>query len=72
MATEKAFRLGSVGKTMIGCETKIDNPDKDGCGEILLRGRHITMGYLQEEKKTRAGKKSVHFNDKRYLDYFYN
>ena len=37
---------------MPGVETKIDNPDKDGDGEILLRGRNIMMGYLNNEKAT--------------------
>lgn len=32
---------------------KIDNPDKDGNGEICMRGRSIFMGYLNNEKATR-------------------
>lgn len=54
MATGSAYRIGSVGKTMVGCKTKISNPDKDGNGEILMGGRHVCMGYLNQEDKTRA------------------
>lgn len=31
---------------------KIDNPDKDGEGEICMRGRNTMMGYLKNEKAT--------------------
>jgi len=54
MATGEHFRLGSVGKTMVGCRTKIGNPDADGCGEVLMGGRHVTMGYLHQPEKTKG------------------
>lgn len=38
---------------MPGAEIKIDNPDEKGDGEICFRGRHVFMGYLNEERKTR-------------------
>ncbi|EDQ85947.1 uncharacterized protein MONBRDRAFT_38583 [Monosiga brevicollis MX1] len=44
---------GSVGVTMAGLETKIDNPDANGDGEICMRGRHVMKGYLFNEEKTR-------------------
>lgn len=47
------YMLGSVGKEMNGCESKLENPDKDGNGEICMGGRHVFMGYLNEEVKTR-------------------
>ena len=46
-------RTGSTGKVMAGAEMKIDNPDENGDGEICFRGRHVFMGYLNEERKTR-------------------
>ena len=46
-------RTGSTGKVMAGAEMKIDNPDSNGDGEICYRGRHVFMGYLNEERKTR-------------------
>lgn len=37
---------------MPGCKTKLDNPDKDGNGEICFWGRHVFMGYLNMPEKT--------------------
>ncbi|XP_065901714.1 long-chain-fatty-acid--CoA ligase ACSBG2-like isoform X5 [Dysidea avara] len=48
-----AYKLGSAGKAMVGVEMKIDNPNDRGDGEICFRGRHVFMGYLKEERKTR-------------------
>ena len=47
------YKTGSTGKVMPGAELKIDNPGPNGDGEILFRGRHVFMGYLKEERKTR-------------------
>ncbi|XP_043265551.1 very long-chain-fatty-acid--CoA ligase bubblegum isoform X1 [Colletes gigas] len=46
------FRLESVGQTIPGFYSKLDNPDSAGEGEICMRGRHIFMGYLNEPEKT--------------------
>ncbi|NWR23726.1 ACBG2 ligase, partial [Emberiza fucata] len=48
-----AFKLGSCGKELSGCHTLIHKPDKDGIGEICFSGRHVFMGYLNMEDKTR-------------------
>lgn len=51
--TYKHFKLnGSCGFAMPGSQVKIDNPDENGEGEILIRGRHIMMGYLKNEQAT--------------------
>ena len=34
---------------MVG-EAKIDSPGPNGDGEVCLCGRHVFMGYLNEEK----------------------
>jgi len=47
------FFMTSVGKGISGCSTIIDSPDKDGNGEILMNGRNVFMGYLNEEEKTK-------------------
>ncbi|CAG7784884.1 unnamed protein product [Allacma fusca] len=54
MAIDSAFRIGSCGKTLPGCVTQIRSPDADGNGEILMGGRHVSMGYLHQLEKTRA------------------
>ena len=51
--TVEAHRTGSTGKVMAGAEIRIDNPGPNGDGEICFRGRHVFMGYLKEERKTR-------------------
>jgi len=48
---EKKF--GSIGKA-IGIEVKIADPDKDGRGEIVMRGRNLMMGYLNNLPKTKS------------------
>lgn len=45
-------RVGSVGKPMGGAEVKIDNPDKDGIGEVLIRGDVVFSGYFQNPEAT--------------------
>ena len=40
-------RVGSVGKPMLGAEIKIDNADKEGVGEVLIKGPMVFAGYYQ-------------------------
>lgn len=56
LTTNSAFRLGSVGRTLPGFATKLDNIDKDGEGEICMGGRHVFMGYLNDPEKTKEAK----------------
>ena len=46
--TYTAFKLGSVGRPMLGTETKI----AEGNGELCYRGRHIFAGYMGMPEKT--------------------
>jgi long-chain acyl-CoA synthetase len=45
-------RVGSVGKPLKGAEIKLDNPDKDGVGEVLIRGPIVFDGYYRNEAAT--------------------
>ena len=45
-------RVGSVGKPMKGAEIKIDNPDKDGIGEVLIKGAMVFSGYYKNPTAT--------------------
>jgi long-chain acyl-CoA synthetase len=45
-------KVGSVGKPMKGAEIKIDNPDKDGIGEVLIRGGMVFSGYYKNPTAT--------------------
>lgn len=40
-------RVGSVGKPMFGAEIKVHEPDKDGVGEVLIKGPMVFKGYYQ-------------------------
>ena len=44
--------VGSVGKPMKGTEIKIDSPDKDGVGEVLIRGGIVFKGYYKNPQAT--------------------
>ncbi|KAA3625638.1 MAG: hypothetical protein DWQ08_09110 [Proteobacteria bacterium] len=37
--------LDSVGKPIEGVEVRIDKPDEKGCGELLVRGPNVMLGY---------------------------
>jgi long-chain acyl-CoA synthetase len=45
-------RVGSVGKGMSGAQIKIDNPDKDGVGEVLIKGPIVFAGYYKNPQAT--------------------
>jgi len=47
------MRPGSVGRGYPHFEIKILDPDENGIGEIVTRGRNVFMGYLWDEKKTK-------------------
>jgi len=47
------MRPGSVGRAYPHFETKILDPDENGIGEIVTRGRNVFMGYLWDENKTK-------------------
>lgn len=50
--TFQAFKLDKCGQALPGTDVKIANPDENGEGEILMRGRNIMMGYLKNEAAT--------------------
>ncbi|XP_063375733.1 long-chain-fatty-acid--CoA ligase ACSBG2 isoform X4 [Cydia amplana] len=55
LSIDPKFNLTSVGELLEGTETKFEGSmSQNGPGEILMRGRHVFMGYLGDEEKTRA------------------
>nr|XP_034973813.1 long-chain-fatty-acid--CoA ligase ACSBG2 isoform X1 [Zootoca vivipara] len=48
-----AYKLGSCGKEITGCKTMLFRPDNEGIGEVCFSGRHVFMGYLNMEEKTK-------------------
>ncbi|XP_064542160.1 long-chain-fatty-acid--CoA ligase heimdall [Drosophila montana] len=68
---ERITNLYSSGAPIAGTEVKIDKPDVNGQGEILMRGRMNFMGYLGEPAKTEEAIKPdgwLHSGDVGYLD----
>ena len=43
---------GSVGIPVPGVEIKISNPDRDGIGEVLIKGPNVMQGYYKRPKET--------------------
>ncbi len=48
------FNLQSTGPVLRWMEMKIDNPNKEGIGEILVKGDNIMKGYYKDPERTAA------------------
>lgn len=47
------YRDDSIGLPLPGVEVRIENPDKDGLGEIVVKGDNVMLGYSNNETATR-------------------
>ena len=50
---DKYRNPGSVGFPLFCEEVKINNPDKEGNGEILVKGPNVMLGYYENEAATK-------------------
>ena len=50
--TYRYLRPGSVGKVMPNVETRIDDPDEEGIGELVVRGDNVMLGYYNDPEAT--------------------
>lgn len=68
--SEERKRAGSIGIPLKNVEIKIDNPDKDGVGEILGKGPNIMLGYYENEEATQKALQDgwLHTGDFGYMD----
>ena len=68
--SEERKRAGSIGIPLKNVQVKIDNPDKDGVGEILGKGPNIMLGYYQNEEATKKALQDgwLHTGDYGYID----
>ena len=67
---DKYKRLGSVGFPLPGIDIAIDNPDKDGIGEIKAKAPTVMLGYYENEEATNEVLKDGWFytGDLGYID----
>ncbi|NLC88114.1 MAG: long-chain fatty acid--CoA ligase [Clostridiaceae bacterium] len=68
-------RVGSAGKAVNCAELKIDNPNENGEGEILIKSETLMIGYYEDEEATnevieidKDGNRWFHSGDVGYLD----
>src|SRR5690606_8498661 len=50
----RPFRGDSVGRPVPGVRVRIDDPDADGVGEVLVAGPTVFAGYLDDPEQTAA------------------
>ncbi len=48
----RPFRCDTVGRPLPGVEMKIKNPDKEGVGEVTVRGKTVMSHYLDDPELT--------------------
>jgi Long-chain acyl-CoA synthetases (AMP-forming) len=53
LAPENRIKFGSVGKSLPNCEVRIADPNKDGIGEIQVRGPIVMRGYFRNDAATK-------------------
>ncbi len=67
-------KVGSAGKAIVKAELKIDSPNENGEGEVLIKTPTLMLGYYEDEKATNEaievinGERWFHSGDIGYLD----
>ncbi len=68
-------KVGSAGKAVVCAELKIDNPNENGEGEVLIKSETLMIGYYEDEEATNEaikidenGNRWFHSGDVGYLD----
>ena len=67
-------RVGSAGKAVVGAELRIDNPNENGEGEVLICSKTLMLGYYEDEEATKEaifeedGKRWFRSGDVGYMD----
>jgi len=74
LTPEVQTKVGSAGKAVKKAELKIDSPNEDGEGEVLINTPTLMIGYYENEEATLEaieeidGKRWFHSGDIGYLD----
>ncbi len=53
LTPEYETKIGSVGKPVSCAKIKIDNPNKEGEGEVLISSDTLMIGYFEDEEATK-------------------
>ena len=68
-------KIGSAGKAVVCAELKIDNPNENGEGEVLIKSETLMIGYYEDKEATdevikvdEEGNRWFHSGDVGYLD----
>lgn len=61
ICSNASYRLGSVGKAVDGIDAIIDNPNAEGVGELIVKGKSVMMGYFLDDKFDRSAFKNDYF-----------
>lgn len=51
--TNEEFRVGSIGKALPNVQARIEEPNEEGMGELVVKGPNIMLGYYEDEKATK-------------------
>ncbi len=70
LTPEYKTKVGSAGKPVICADIKIDNPNENGEGEILIKSETLMLGYYEDEEATKEAIIDGYFHsgDIGYLD----
>ena len=75
LTPEYDTKIGSAGKAVICAELKIDNPNENGEGEVLIKSETLMLGYYEDEEATNEvvkidenGERWFYSGDVGYLD----
>ena len=52
IGTNKEHKIGSIGKTVPSVKAKLVDINKEGVGELVVKGPSIALGYYNNEKAT--------------------
>ncbi|MCS6954382.1 MAG: AMP-binding protein, partial [Bryobacteraceae bacterium] len=70
VASPEPHMVGSVGRPLAHTEVRIDSPNEDGIGEVLIRGENVMKGYLNNPEATAEAIRDgwLHSGDLGYVD----
>ena len=68
--TDKDKRPGSVGLPLYNCKIKINDPNSEGIGEVIVKGPMVMLGYYKNEEETQKAIRDGWFytGDYGYID----